>query len=159
MAHAIQISGAHLKRAHESISRLQSRLGNVSKKTEHVFETGMSAALTVGTAAAFGFTHGRHGPVKVLGMPLELGVGVAALGASLAGVGGKWKRQLGAVGDGALSVYAYNMAKGAGTNLKAKALAGGAAPKPSTVTGALPSDRLTAEEQAVLNRPIAVERG
>lgn len=152
MAAAMQVSHHHLRRAVQHASHLQNRLKKVSAKTEEAFETVATAGLSAGTAAALGFLHGRHGPVEIVGVPLELIGGGALIGLSLFGVGGKWKTQMAAIGSGSLGVYAYNMAKGTGVNLKAKA---GAETK---VTGRLPSERLSAQEKAEINEPLAVQR-
>lgn len=152
MAHALAISSRHLKRSAAHIQHLQSKLSRVSKHAEAALDQGMTAVLTVGTAAGLGLLHGRHGSVEVVGVPVELVVGGGATALSLFGFGGKYRRQIGAIGGGALSVYAYTMAKGAGQNMKAKA--GGGA----DTTRGLPSERLTRQEINDMQEPVAAQR-
>lgn len=157
MAAAIQVSRHHLARMASHAASLKRRLHSVSGKAEKAFDTGMTAAVTVGTAAALGYMHGRHGAVEVLGAPIELVGGVVLTGAALFGVGGKFHRQMAAAGNGALAVYGYAMAKGAGLNMKSKAEDKLASKNPTT-TGVLPSDRLSREEMATMREPISAQR-
>lgn len=147
MAGAIQISRHHLAKVHAHAASLRSRLARVSHKAERAFDIGVGSALTVGTGAAFGLLHGRHGPVEVMGVPLELGAGAVGVGAALLGVGGKWADHIGRIGAGMLTVYAYSTAKGAGTNMKLK---GQQEIASESTTRGLPSDRVTREEGQVL---------
>lgn len=147
MASAIQISRHHLAKVHAHAASLKSRLARVSHKAERAFDIGVGSALTVGAGAALGLLHGRHGPVEIMGVPLELGAGAAGVGAALLGVGGKWADHIGRVGAGMLTVYGYNTARGAGINLKLNK--NQEIPSESTARG-LPSDRVTREEEKVL---------
>jgi hypothetical protein len=149
---AISLSRRHLSRAGGHLRNLQGRLERASKKTERALDRVLDTAICVGAAGGLGLLHGRHGPVEVVGVPIELALGAGAFGASAFGVGGKHADKLGSLGNGLLSVYTYTMAKGAGLNLKAKHDQG---PK---VTGALPTERLTPAERIVMQAPVEAQR-
>jgi hypothetical protein len=153
--HAIAIRKSHLMRGRRHIESLQRRLQGASHKTEKAFERGMSTVLSTATAGGIGLIHGRHGPVEVLGVPLELAVGAGAAGASIFGFGGKYAHLLNSVGNGALGVYGYLMGRGAGENWAKKA---GAGKTPSASVTGLPSQSLGSEEFERMTRPVDAQR-
>lgn len=153
MAHAIQISRHHLAKAHKIAQSAQNRLKKVSQHAERAFDIGMDSALAAGTGAALGLLHGRHGPVEVMGVPVEMGGGLALIALGVLGVGGKHAGKLAAIGTGGVTVWGYNSAKGAGVNLKSKANK-----KDETTQGALPSQSLSDEELATMRKPAMAQR-
>jgi hypothetical protein len=139
----------------EHANRLQRRLEGANKKTEHALGRVISTGATVGTSAILGFVHGRFGPQKVAGVPVELGLGGLAFVGSLAGFGGSYSNHLGDVANGLLSPYAYVTVRGVGSNLKQKA--DQAAPA-AQVKGPLPGASLSDREAQTIRQPIEVQR-
>lgn len=157
--HGLAISHSHLKRLATHASSMQHRLARASQKTEHALDCVLDTGITLGTSAALGFVHGRFGLTEVGGVPMELVGGAAAFGLGVFGFGGRHADKLVSVGNGLLSPYSYDLARGLGMNLKdqsgAKKLAAGA---PAAVTGRLPTQALTDAERAVMRAPVEAQR-
>lgn len=122
------VSKAHLIRAQERLNQLQNRIAkfkdHAAKTTEKVVRT-----VEVGTAAlGIGMMQGRMGSVEVMGVPAELGIGIALNLAGYFGVAGKHSDHLCNFGDGALAAYLVTVGKGVGTAMKARNVLGGGSP-------------------------------
>lgn len=116
----LRITSAHLMRAAGAARQMQGRMERVSKKAETAIESGVRAVVVGGTAFGLGVVAGRYGGVKVVGVPLELGVAVLSHLAGFSGIGGQNARHLHAVGDGALASYLTTTGRGVGIKMAAK---------------------------------------
>lgn len=127
-----QISKVHLSRLATRAEGLQKRLARFKEKTQETTEK-VVRTVEVGTMAlGMGVVQGRVGSVEVLGVPLELGAGVALNVLGYFGAAGKYSDHLNNFGDGALAAYLATVGKGVGVAMKNKSLGGGA---PRQVTG------------------------
>lgn len=115
------VSHAELKRGWERLQSVQNRL---AKFKDHAQRTTEKVVRTVEVGAAalgVGILQGHSGSVEILGVPAELGVGVALNLAGYFGLAGKHSDHLCNFGDGALAAYLVTVGKGVGTQMKAKA--------------------------------------
>lgn len=122
---AIQVSKAHLTKAQERINSLQTKISrfkeHASKTTERVVRS-----VEVGSSAlVVGIVQGRVGAIEVMGVPFELGAGVALNLLGYFGAAGKFSDHLCNFGDGALAAYLVTVGKGVGDSMKSKSLGGG----------------------------------
>lgn len=125
------ITKAHLSRLAHRAEGLQKRMArfkeHAQKTTEKVVRTVEVGAMALG----MGIVQGRAGSVEVMGVPVELGTGVALNLLGYFGAAGKYSDHLNNFGDGALASYLTTVGKGVGASMKAKqagALPGGAQP-------------------------------
>jgi len=124
---AIQVSKAHLTKAQERINSLQNR---ISKFRDHAAKTTEKVVRSVEVGAAaltVGIVQGRVGSVEIMGVPFELGAGVALNLLGYFNAAGKYSDHLCNFGDGALASYLTTVGKGVGGAMKAKSLGAGAA--------------------------------
>lgn len=127
------------RKAESAIARARSALS----KADEAVDTVVHAAVTGGTAFAFGVVQGRYGGVEVVGVPADLGAAVVLHALGFAGVAGKQTTYLHAAGNGALASYLATLGRGVGVEWKAKVLAGGGAaalPGPAAASGSTISD-------------------
>jgi hypothetical protein len=118
----MQLSRADIEGLKEKAKRAQATVRNareyVAEQVGHVVRT----AEVGGVSFAFGVANGYTGGVEVLGVPLDLGAGVAAhLAAFL--MGGDLANHLHSMGDGAVAAYSTISGVGVGAKLKARNLA------------------------------------
>ena len=114
MAKLQQLSKSQLMRRIESSNGIARKARDKSAKSvEALMNTGVGAASAFGVSfasAKFGGVEGVNlGPV-----PLELAVGIGALGISMTGMGGDATRYLASAANGALFAYAANTGRNAG---------------------------------------------
>jgi len=126
-----------LKVSKEGINKLRHRVESLANRAKGMRDK--SEAMTgrvvqtaeVGLAAfGFGMVNGRWGGVEVLGVPADLGAGIALHLAGFAGLGGKNAMHLHNFADGALSAYLTTLGAGMGRKMAREAIAGGAASDP-----------------------------
>jgi len=86
----------------------------VKDKSEQVINNVVRTMVVSGTSFAFGVANGRFGAVTPLGVPIDLGVGVAAHLAGFTGIVGNATAHAHAIGDGALAAYTYTVGRGTG---------------------------------------------
>lgn len=100
-----------LSEAKEALTRAKSAMGRVREKAEEAIGSGIEVAEVGGTAFGFGYANGRwggdEGEVKVFGLPVDLGVGIAMTGVAMFGGFGKYAEHGVNVGAGAIASYAY----------------------------------------------------
>jgi hypothetical protein len=100
-----------LSEAKEALTRAKSAMGRVREKAEEAIGSGIEVAEVGGTAFGFGYANGRwggdEGEVKVFGLPVDLGVGIAMTGVAMFGGFGKYGEHGVNVGAGAIASYAY----------------------------------------------------
>jgi hypothetical protein len=98
--------------AREALSRARTAMTRVREKAEVAIGQGMEVAEVGGVAFGFGYANGRWGDpdtgeIKVLGLPVDLSVGIALTGVAMMGGFGKYGEHGVNIGAGALSAYAY----------------------------------------------------
>lgn len=117
-----------LSRANEALARMQARVKSVQTKAEEMTGHVVQSAEVSGAAFALGLIGGKYGTVEVLGVPLELAVGVGLNLAAHAKVAGNSSEHLHNFGDGALAVYFATLGRGVGRQMGLPAGAPPAAP-------------------------------
>lgn len=111
---AIQITKADGKRAMERLASVQNRIAKVKREAEERVEQVVRTFEVAGTAFGVGVLQGRTGGVEVVGIPLELGAGLALEVLGHLDFAGKMSHHLINVGDGALAAYATTLGRGVG---------------------------------------------
>ena len=100
-----------LGEAKEALERAKSAMSRVREKAEVAIGQGIEVAEVGGTAFGFGFANakwgGDDGEIKMFGVPVDLGVGIALTGVSMFGGFGKYGEHGVNVGAGAIASYAY----------------------------------------------------
>lgn len=121
----IVVSKAHLTKAQERINSLQNRIAKFRDHAEKTTEKVVRSVEVGASALTVGIIQGRVGSVEVMGVPFELGAGVALNLLGYFGAAGKFSDHLCNLGDGALASYLTTVGKGVGTAMKVKSLGGG----------------------------------
>ncbi len=105
---ALQISRAGLASWKQRYERLHARLKGVSHHTEKLVNTAVHTVEVTGGAFAMGVLTGRNGgtPVEIMGVPLDLGAGLAGHLLAFTGLAGEAGKHLHAFSDGFLASYA-----------------------------------------------------
>jgi hypothetical protein len=99
-----------LAKAREYAERMQGKMARLREHAEDAIGNGIQVTEVGGTAFAFGYANGRwgeDGEIKVLGVPVDLGVGFALTGIAMFGGLGKYGEHGVNIGSGALAAYAY----------------------------------------------------
>lgn len=107
-----------MARVKELTERLQSRIHNIKKHAEEGARVAFAAVEINGSAAAWGYANERWGKapesdptglkeVMIAGIPADLGVGVALLGASFLGALGTYAEHGTNIGNGSTAAFAY----------------------------------------------------
>ena len=100
-----------LGEAKEALSRAKNAMSKVREKAEVAIGEGIEVAEVGGTAFGFGFANGKwggdDGEIKMFGIPVDLGVGIALTGVSMFGGFGRYGEHGVNVGAGAIASYAY----------------------------------------------------
>jgi hypothetical protein len=99
-----------LSKAREYADRMREKMSKIREHAEEAVGNGIQVTEVGGTAFAFGYANGRwgeDGEIKVLGIPVDLGVGFALTGVAMFGGLGKYGEHGVNVGSGALAAYAY----------------------------------------------------
>jgi hypothetical protein len=118
---ALQISKKELEKVYSGAKRMLSRAEGLKEKSEATIEGITRAMVVAGTSFGFGLVNGRYGAITPLGVPVDLGVGIGAHLLGFTGLAGKMTPQAHAIGDGALSAYAYTVGRGTGKVWRKKA--------------------------------------
>lgn len=150
---AFSITRQDLEALKEKAKRAQTTVRNakemIAEQVGHVVRT----AEVGGAAFAFGVANGYTGGVEVLGIPLDLGLGVLGhVGGFL--VGGDVSNHVHSISDGAIASYATVSGIGIGAKMKERQRAAAAAPAggspPAAAAGALPSPNADASMAAAI---------
>jgi hypothetical protein len=99
-----------LSKAREYAERMREKMARFKEHAEEAIGEGIQVTEVSGTSFAFGYANGRwgeDGEIKVLGVPVDLGVGFALTGIAMFGGLGKYGEHGVNVGSGALAAYAY----------------------------------------------------
>jgi hypothetical protein len=129
-----------LSKMQEHLERAQARMAKVREHAEASVGQAIQTTEVGGTAFAFGYANarwGENGELKVLGLPVDLGVGFALTGLSLMGGLGKYAEHGNNIGSGAIAAFAYRSGMQMGAQA-ADAANGGAAERTSMRMGAPP---------------------
>jgi hypothetical protein len=100
-----------LSEAKDALSRAKHAMTRIREKSEEAIGHGIEVAEVGGTAFGFGYANARwggdDGEIKMFGIPVDLGVGIALTGVSMFGGFGKYGEHGVNVGAGAIASYAY----------------------------------------------------
>lgn len=112
-------SHAALARAQESEARAENKLAKVKMKAEEMTGGVIRTAEVAGAAFAMGMMNGRsaqlHGkPPEIVGVPVDLALGVALNVVGHAKLVGKSSHHIHALGDGCLASYFVGLGFGTG---------------------------------------------
>jgi len=118
MAHTTY-SKAELVKAHDRLQSMRNRIGNLRKQAEATTEKLVRTAEVGGTAFLAGVVQGRGG-IEVMGVPIDLGGGLALNLLGYFGAAGKMSDHLINVGDGALAAYFTSLGFGVGKEMESK---------------------------------------
>lgn len=122
------VSQHELKKGYERLQSLQNRIAKFKEHAAHTTEKVVRTVEVGAAALGVGILQGRMGSVEIMGVPAELGAGLALNLLGYFGAAGKHSDHLCNFGDGALAAYLVTVGKGVGTAMKAKTLgAAGAA--------------------------------
>lgn len=100
-----------LGEAREALTRAKHSMARVREKAEVAIGQGIEVAEVGATAFGFGYANGRwggdDGEMKMFGLPVDLGVGIAMSGLAMFGGFGKYGEHGVNVGAGAIAAYSY----------------------------------------------------
>jgi hypothetical protein len=110
-------TAAKAAQAAEIVQRAKAQMAKVRETTEEAIGDGLLAVETSATAYGLAYANmrwGEHGEMRVLGMPVDLGVATALGGLAALGGFGKYKEHGRNIGVGALALFAGRMGAEAG---------------------------------------------
>ena len=111
----LKISQHDIIRLKDQAEKLKKRASGAIERSHEVIETLTRSAVLGSSAFAFGMIQGKvPGGVEVVGVPLDLGIGLGGHLAAMMGVGGNLSGQLHNIADGALAAYLTAMGRGVG---------------------------------------------
>ena len=117
----MNLSLEQVKKFGNEIQALRNKHEKAIQKADNVIEQGIDATLVSATAFGLGVWQTRAEYQKLLGVPVDLLVGLAAHAAGFMGVGGKAVPHLHSVGNGALAAHFHTVGRGVGKDMRAKA--------------------------------------
>ena len=129
---ALKLSAREIETIRNQGQRFAARAKGLADKAEEAVNTFVQTTEISAAAFGFGMIQGRWQGVEVIGVPVDLGVGVGLHLLGFLGVGGKASPHMHNFADGALACYLTTVGKGVGNNMRLGG-AGGAAS-----SGALP---------------------
>ena len=127
---ALQLSSRDIVRYAEQAKNLKNRAQKALDKSHETVEHLVRTAEVATSAFALGVVQGKYGKESVImGVPIDLGAGLAAHLAAIMGIGGHMAPHLHAFGDGALACYlsTLGMATGLAWRHKGQLGSGGGA--------------------------------
>lgn len=111
-----------LSRAQEEVDRAKKALQRVQTKAEEMTGHVIQSAEVAGAGFAMGLIGGRYGGVEIVGVPVELALGVGLNIAGHAKLAGKSSSHLHALGDGCLAAYFVALGRGVGVQMTREAV-------------------------------------
>ncbi len=117
----LNLSLAQVKKFGSEISALKTKHEKAIEKANDVMEQGVDATLASATAFGLGIWQTRADHQKLVGVPVDLAVGLAAHAAGFMGFGGKAAPHLHSIGNGALAAHFHTVGRGVGKEMRAKA--------------------------------------
>lgn len=122
---AITVSRAEANRMATRVTSLQKRIGKFKEHAEEMTEKFVRSIEVGGMALATGVMQGKTGGVEIMGVPAELGAGLALNLLGYFNAAGKHSGHLNNLGDGALAGYLATVGRGIGVAWKNKQLGTG----------------------------------
>jgi hypothetical protein len=117
----MNLSLEQVKKFGNEIQSLKTKHEKAIKKADEVIEQGIEATVVSATAFGLGIWQTRAEHQKLLGVPVDLAVGLAAHAAGFMGLGGKAAPHLHSMGNGALAAHFHTVGRGVGKDMRAKA--------------------------------------
>jgi hypothetical protein len=117
----MNLSLAQVKKFGSDVQALKTRHEKAIHKANDVIEQGVEATLASATAFGLGIWQTRSDHQKLLGVPVDLAVGLAAHAAGFMEMGGKAGPYLHSVGNGALAAHFHTVGRGVGKEMRQKA--------------------------------------
>ncbi len=117
----MNLSLAQVKKFGTEIQSLKAKHEKAIDKANDVIEQGVEATLASATAFGLGIWQTRADHQKLLGVPVDLAVGLAAHAAGFMGMGGKAAPYLHSMGNGALAAHFHTVGRGVGKEMREKA--------------------------------------
>jgi hypothetical protein len=121
-----------LAKARDYAERMSNKMAKLREHAEEAIGNGIQVTEVGGTAFAFGYANGRwgeDGEIKVLGVPVDLGVGFALTGVAMFGGLGRYAEHGVNIGSGALAAYGYRSGFQLGQDASANDQPSNTAPK------------------------------
>jgi hypothetical protein len=112
----VTISKAEGRQAVKRLESFKARLANIRKSAERSTEKMLRTAETGGAAFTMGVIQGKTGGVEIVGVPIDLGLGLTLNVLGYFGAAGKMSDHLNNVGDGCLAAYLTTVGRGVGQN-------------------------------------------
>lgn len=128
---ATKITKSKVEKLQRAYKSAVSRAKRMKEQSESIAGQIQGAALTTGSAFAIGYAQHRfrddagNPGIEVLGIPLDLGVGIGLHLGSIFGIFGNYTESANHVANGALAAYATTMGAGLGTKAYEEMGAGG----------------------------------
>jgi len=110
---AMQLSKQDVQKIAKRATSLQSKAKNAMDKAEGVIGTAVRTVEVTASAFGFGLLQGRYGGIEVMGVPIDLGAGLAGHAAAFV-MDGDMSPHLHAFADGALATFSATMGASAG---------------------------------------------
>jgi hypothetical protein len=148
---AMHLSQAEIGELRVRAERLAARAKTMTAKAEAAVEHLVQSVEIGGAAFALGIINGRFDAPEPMGVPLDLGTGVALHLLGFLGVGGKFTEHLHNFADGALASYLVTLGFSVGGKMRTSAGLPAAA-APGALPGATAGQGLTDAELANLAR-------
>lgn len=139
---AISLSLADIRKKAKSFDSLRARVDGMKRRGEAVMTKAVHSVESGAAAFTAGVVQGKTGGVDILGVPLELGLGVGLNLAGYLGLGGRMSAHLHGFGDGFLAAFLTTQGQIVGRKMAGTAPAAGAA---GSGTGILESMRSVAQ--------------
>jgi hypothetical protein len=117
----MNLSLEQVKKFGSEIQALKTKHEKAIEKANDVIEQGVDATLASATAFGLGVWQTRSDHQSLLGVPVDLAVGLVAHAAGFMGMGGKAAPYLHSMGNGALSAHFHTVGRGVGKDLREKA--------------------------------------
>lgn len=121
----LKISQHDIVRMKDQVEKMKKRTANVVEKSHEMVGTIVRTAEVGAAAFSMGLIQGKYGGVEIVGVPMDLGLGIGLHMLGLLGVGGDMSGHLHAFGDGSLAAYLSALGAKTGYSWKRKALSGG----------------------------------
>src|SRR5262245_55688453 len=117
----MNLSLEQVKKFGSEVRALKTKHEKAIQKADDLVEHGIEATLTSATAFGLSIWQTRAEHQRLLGIPVDLAVGLAAHAAGFMGVGGVAAPHLHSVGNGALAAHFHTVGRGVGKEMRAKA--------------------------------------
>lgn len=114
------VGSGTIKKLQDRLATAQRRTASVRKQAGAFVESAVRTAEICGVAFALGYFQGKKGGWEIMGVPMELALGLVSHAAALAGIGMGAAEHVRAIGDGSLAAYMTTYGRGMGRESAAK---------------------------------------